>query len=185
MRFYRLFPILSLVVCGCTSIAGSALQSSYSREEAIRLYNGGIAHEEWTEALGTMSRPFPQPDTYSIQLSDGFLFYKTDVKDGEEWVVEVIPTADAPEELKILAQSFKPTIEPPPNVRLDGNVLTLNGVQVSNAAFSSELVRLSKLPKTQRPIVRLHIGKSTLAADSAKLGEQLKAHGLQVQVIYE
>lgn len=185
MNRHRLFPVLSLIACGCSAITGLALQSSYSREEAVRLYNGGVAHEEWTETLGAMCRPYPQPNTYSIQLSDGFLFYKTDLKDGVEWVVDVIPTADAPEELKILAQSFKPTVEPSPEVRLDGNVLTLNGTPISNEAFSAELMRLSKIPKTQRPVVYVAFGKATLASDAAKLSTQLRAYEIQAEISYE
>lgn len=128
---------------GC-ALTDPNLSASCSREDAIRLYNGDIAEAEWLERLDTISRPLPIPATSSVQLADGFLFYETELREGELRVVNVIPPADAPESLKQLAKSLRKNVPPaPPSndliVRITSDGFYLNGVRMSEEELCAAL----------------------------------------------
>ena len=85
MKKFVVSLLLAAGVCvsGCI---GPGLSGEMSREDAIRLYNGGVPEAAWLEELDTISRNLPMPDTKSVQLSDGFLFYKSAKKSGCPWM---------------------------------------------------------------------------------------------------
>lgn len=164
---------LGAVTAWTSGCIGPGLSGEMSREEAIRLYNGGIAEEKWLDELDTISRNLPMPDTKSVQLSDGFLFYKTSLCNGELWVSDVIPPVDAPEALKNLAKSLRKGAPAPVKFVLDGKELTRDGVPVSEAELRDFVKKTAALPESQRPSVEILAKETVLASDLSKVMKPL------------
>lgn len=170
--------MLGAITAWTSGCIGPGLSGEMSREEAVRLYNGGIAEEKWLEELDTISRNLPMPDTKSVQLSDGFLFYKTSLCNGESWVVDVIPPVDAPEVLKNLARSLRKDAPEPVKFVLDGNTLTRDGVPVSEAELRDFAKRTAALPEAQRPRADILAKATVYASDLSKVMKILKEEAL-------
>ena len=177
--------LLSVVAALGAGCVGPGLSSDISREEAVALYGGGIAEAAWLERLDTISRILPMPNTKSVQLADGFLFYETEIHEGTEWVANVIPPADAPESLKILAKSLRKSALPPIEFELSGKVLTRDGVPAGEAELRSLAENNAKLPPSQRAEIKISVKADVLAADLSGALEMLKKCGLaDVNVVY-
>ncbi|MBQ8723488.1 MAG: hypothetical protein IJY80_04300 [Opitutales bacterium] len=153
-------------VSGCI---GPGLSGEMSREDAIRLYNGGISETAWLEELDTISRNLPMPDTKSVQLADGFLFYKTSLCNGEWWVTDIIPPADAPDSLKELAKSLRKGVPAPVVLVLDGTGLSRDGVPVSDDDLRALAAEIAKLPESQRPEIKISAKGNALAVDVSRI----------------
>lgn len=184
MKKFALFAAVVLTLSGC-AFSQPDFAAKISREDAIRLYNGGIAEAEWLEKLDTISRNLPVDNASSVQLADGFLFYKTELKDGVPWVVDVVPTADAPESMKALARSFRKSAEPTKEIWLNDGVLMLNGEGIDEAQLIAEADRLQAMPRSRRPACRISVGTSARAGDLARITALLKKRGIEVETIYE
>lgn len=181
-KYFWAFSLLSVFNFGCI---GPGLSSDFSREEALRLYDGGVFEEVWLDRLDTISRILPMPNTKSVQLADGFLFYETEMHDGEIWIANIIPPADAPESLKNLAKSLRKSPLPPIELVLSGNALTRNGVPADEAALRSLAENNAKLPPSQRAEIKISVKADVLAADLSVALEMLKKCGLaDVNVVY-
>ena len=176
-----LLLVAGVCVSGCI---GPGLSGEMSREDAIRLYNGGIPEAAWLEELDTISRNLPMPDTKSVQLSDGFLFYKTSLCNGEWWVTDIIPPADAPDSLKDLAKSLRKGTPAPVALVLDGNVLSRDGVPVSEADLRALAAVLAKLPESQRPEIKISAKTNVLAVDLYKILKTFEGSGIKNIKVY-
>lgn len=184
MKKIAMFIAAALMLSGC-AVSEPDLASKISREDAIRLYNGGIAEAEWLGKLDTISRNIPIDNACSVQLADGFLFYKTDLKDGERWVVDVIPTADAPDSMKALARSFRKSEEPTKEIWINAGVLMLNGESVTEEQLIAEADRLQSIPRSRRPLCRIAVGTSARAGDLMRIQGLLKTRGIDIETVYE
>lgn len=163
-------------VSGCI---GPGLAGEMSREDAIRLYNGGISETAWLEELDTISRNLPMPDTKSVQLADGFLFYKTSLCNGEWWVTDIIPPADAPDALKDLAKSLRKGAPAPVVLVLDGNAISRGGVPVPEADLRALAAEIATLPESQRPEVKISAKENALAVDLYKIVKIFENAGIK------
>lgn len=170
-RIFSFFivSVSSAWLCACASLSGPNLAGELSREEAVRLYNGEIAESAWLEKLDTISRSLPIANTCSVQLADGFLFYETQLRDGERIVVNVIPPADAPESLKQLAASFRPKAPESRDliVRCGNGKFYLNDTPMSESELCDALRKAGSVPADKRPELRFS-GNNIGAADIAK-----------------
>lgn len=180
----NLFLLSCLAVSGVGCV-GPGLSSDISREEAVALYGGGIAESVWLERLDTIARILPMPNTKSVQLADGFLFYETEIHEGIEWVANVIPPADAPETLKKLAKSLRKPELPPVEFELSGKVLTRGGVPADETGLRRLAENNATLPPSQRAEIKIFVQAEVLAADLSNALEMLKKCGLaDVDVVY-
>lgn len=171
-------------LCGCASLTGPNLAGELSREEAIRLYNGEIAESAWLEKLDTVSRNLPIADTCSVQLADGFLFYETQLREGERIVVNVIPPADAPEALKELAKSFRRSAPPPKRLSVCGNATALDGKPVSETELRTMLDATKTLPPRERPSWEILVAPQVRAAELAEYISMFEQKGIKPEIIY-
>lgn len=171
-----------LCVSGCL---GPGLSGDMSREQAIRLYDGGISEELWIEKLDTVSRNLPMPGVKSVQLADGFLFYKTELSDGMWMVTDVIPPADAPDALKALAKSLRKDAPKPLEFVLSSGVLFRDGAPVSEAELRESVAGWAKQPESQRPEIKILADKDARAADLSKF-LKIFEHGnlAEVEVLF-
>lgn len=171
-QFFSILPFF-LLFGACTG--GPDTVSELSREEAIRLYNGGIAEAEWLAKLNLI------PYGNSAKLSDGFLFYKTEDRDGTAWITEIVPPVDAPAEMKALARSFRSRAEPTKEIHLKQNAIWLDGNIVTEDQLLAELQRLQGFPRSRRPNCRLIIEKNVDAATQSRIAGALKKSGITVE----
>lgn len=162
-------------VSGCI---GPGLSGEMSREEAIRLYNGGIPEAAWLEQLDTISRNLPMPDTKSVQLADGFLFYRTDLIDGEAHVVDVVPPADAPDSLKDLAKSLSKAAPEPVVLIFDGKTLFLGDVPVDEEDLRALAEKTANTPGIRQAEVKISVKANVLASDLSKMLSALSETGI-------
>ena len=184
MKKFVLGIVLSVSVCvsGCL---GPGLSGEMSREQAILRYNGGIAEDLWIEELDTVSRNLPMPGVKSVQLADGFLFYKTELSDGMWMVTDVIPPADAPDALKALAKSLRKDAPKPLEFVLSDGALFRNGVPVSVSELSALVADWAKLPESQRPEIKIFADRDARAADLSKFLKIFESGNLaEVEVLF-
>ena len=171
--FSLLFPFALLL--GACAFGGPKAVSDYSREEAIRLYNGGIAEAEWLAKLNVERR------AQSVKLADGFIFYKTETRDSAEWVTEIALPVDAPAELKTLARSFRSQAEATKEICLSGDALWLDGTIVSEEQLAAEAKRLQAFPRSRRPHCRLVVEKGVDAEKQSRVRNLLKKSGIVIE----
>lgn len=150
------------IVFGLCACVGPGLTGTMTRERAIKLYNGGIDEADWLAALDTIPRPLPGGHN-AVRLPDGFLFYETELRDGKRRVTEIVPPADAPAELKELAQALNPKREPKQTLSVSENGMSLNGNAIDEAALAAEAKRLGALPENARPEIEIRVVGNVLA----------------------
>ena len=160
------------------------LSSSLSREEALHLYSGEIAEARWIETLDTISRSLPFDGLKSVQLADGFLFYETEMRDGEMCVVNVFPPADAPENLKTIAKSLRKNPPPPKKLFVGTGTLCLDGQPLSAEELRQTAGEIRDLPAWKRPLWQIAVSDKILAADLAKILKIFEENGLETQLSY-
>lgn len=176
--YFLAVPMALLVACTPN------LSSSLSREEALHLYSGEIAEARWIETLDTISRSLPFDGLKSVQLADGFLFYETEMRDGEMCVVNVFPPADAPENLKTIAKSLRKNPPPPKKLFVGPGALCLDGVPLSAEDLQRIAGEVRDLPAWKRPLWQIAVNDKVLAADLAKILKIFEEVGLETQVSY-
>lgn len=173
MKRYFFFPFLFLF-CACAS-DGPRSVSEFSREDAIRLYDGGIAEADWLAQLNV------KRNANSVRLADGFIFYKTEELNGIAWVNSIALPADAPETLKQLARSLRRKAEPSKEIYLNRKTIRLDGNVVSEQQLRDEIERLSAFPRSRRPHCRLLIGNSVPADTRSRIVALLKKSGILIE----
>lgn len=176
--YFFVASTIFLVACA------SKLSSSLSREEALRLYNGEILEAAWIGKLDTISRSLPFDNLKSVQLADGFLFYESEVRDGEIRVVNVLPPPDAPESLKNLAKSLRKNLPLPKKLFIDSEVLRLDGVRIAEKDLRILAADIRKLPAWKRPCWQISVSPKTLASELARLTKIFDENGLETQIAY-
>lgn len=184
MKKYSLLAAFAFLLGGCADSA-SVPAAKISCEEAVRLYAGGIEETEWLKQLNATPRELEVPGAYSVRLHDGFLFYKTEAKDGITRITDVVPAADAPESLKSLARSFRRSVEAPKEIWINKGVLMLNGTAVSEEQLEREADRLQALPRSRRPLCKIYVGNTAASADWLRIAAILKKRGLVVESVRE
>lgn len=172
MKIFFLFPFLFL--CACT-IGEPKSVSELSREEAIRIYNGGIAEADWLAQLNVTA------NANAVRLSDGFIFYKTEDRDGVAWINAIILPVDAPEAVKTLARSFRQKAEPTKEICLNKDTIWLDGTIISEQQLRAEAERLQAFPRSRRPHCKLVIGDSVNIATESRIRGILKKSGIIIE----
>lgn len=171
--FPFVLPIF-LLLGACASDAPKTV-SDASREEAIRLYDGGIAEADW------LSRLQVAKNTNSVKLADGFIFYETEQRGDAAWVTNIVLPIDAPENLKNLARSLRKTAEAPKELYLNGDTLWLDGSVVSEEQLLAEAKRLANFPRSRRPLCKLSIGKNVPSDLKSRVIGILKKSGIVIE----
>lgn len=171
-------PAVLLAACA------SKLSSPLSREEALHLYGGEISELRWIESLDTISRGLPFGGLKSVQLADGFLFYETEIRDGEMRVVNVFPPPDAPEALKNIAKSLRKAPPAPKKLFVDTEALCLDGTRLSIEDLQKLTGEIRELPAWKRPLWQIDVSDKVLAAELAKVLKIFEEAGLETQVTY-
>lgn len=169
--FPFLLPIF-LLLGACAG--GPKTVSELSREDAIRLYNGGIAEAEWLAQLNVVA------NSNSVKLADGFIFYETEERDGGKHITNIALPADAPAELKSLARSFRTKAEPTKEIHLKKEAIWLDGNPVTEEQLLTEAQRLQAFPRSRRPHCRLIIEAGVDADRQSRVSGLLKKSGIVI-----
>lgn len=162
MKAFFLTTFALALVSGLCACVGPGLTGTLTREQAIRLYAGGIDESDWLAALDTIPRPLPGGHN-AVQLTDGFLFYETELCDGKRRVTDVIPPADAPAALKELARSLRPERAPAQKLVVSENGLIFNGNAIDEETLAAEIKRLAALPEKSRPEIEIRVEENVRA----------------------
>ena len=177
--YFLAVPVVLLAACT------PKLSSSLSREEALHLYCGEISEARWIEQLDTISRNLPFNNLKSVQLADGFLFYESELRDGEMRVVNVFPPPDAPEELKAIAKSLQKNPPPAPKKLYVGDgILRLDGASVSIEDLQRIAGEIRDIPAWKRPLWQVDVNDKVLAAELAKVQKVFEENGLETKLSY-